>query len=84
MGGSHNWEALCVGNTMVSNGRYGVVAAIRGSTVLNFVFFSQIGRSPSKRGVGTMFGPDITTKFCNDNDLGKIINYSSMKYLIIT
>jgi len=29
-----------------------------------------MGRSPSKRGVGSQFGPDITDKFLKDNDLG--------------
>ena len=31
----------------------------------------QVGRSPSKRGVGTMFGPDVTAKFCKENNIGK-------------
>jgi len=31
------------------------------------------GRSPSKRGVGMMFGPDVTEKFCNENNLKAII-----------
>ena len=30
------------------------------------------GRHPSKRGVGLMFGPDITQKFLDDNDLSKL------------
>jgi len=29
------------------------------------------GRQPSKRGVGTMFGPDVTEKFCEQNNLSK-------------
>jgi len=39
----------------------------------------QNGRSPSKRGVGTMFGPDITTKFCEDNGLDYIIRSHEVK-----
>ncbi|KAF8463589.1 Metallo-dependent phosphatase-like protein [Kalaharituber pfeilii] len=31
------------------------------------------GRSPSKRGVGMMFGPDVTEKFCEKNGLKAII-----------
>lgn len=31
------------------------------------------GRSPSKRGVGMMFGPDVTERFCNENNLKAII-----------
>jgi serine/threonine-protein phosphatase 5 len=29
------------------------------------------GRHPSKRGVGVMFGPDVTEKFCEENGLSK-------------
>ena len=29
------------------------------------------GRQPSKRGISTMFGPDITEKLCDNNDLSK-------------
>ena len=29
------------------------------------------GRSPSKRGVGTQFGPDIAAKFLEENSLSK-------------
>ena len=29
------------------------------------------GRSPSKRGISVMFGPDVTSKFLEDNDLSK-------------
>lgn len=29
------------------------------------------GRSPSKRGVGTQFGPDVAAKFLDDNGLSK-------------
>lgn len=31
------------------------------------------GRSPSKRGIGLQFGPDVTKKFCEKNDLKMII-----------
>lgn len=31
------------------------------------------GRSPSKRGIGMQFGPDITEKFCNDNKIRKVL-----------
>ncbi|RLV93811.1 Serine/threonine-protein phosphatase T [Spathaspora sp. JA1] len=31
------------------------------------------GRSPSKRGIGMQFGPDITERFCLNNKLRKII-----------
>lgn len=31
------------------------------------------GRSPSKRGVGMMFGPDVTERFCDKNGLKAII-----------
>ena len=31
------------------------------------------GRGPSKRGIGMMFGPDITEKFCVKNGLEAII-----------
>ena len=31
------------------------------------------GRFPSKRGISVMFGPDVTERFCNDNDLSKSI-----------
>ncbi|KAM7201510.1 Serine/threonine-protein phosphatase T [Rhypophila sp. PSN 637] len=31
------------------------------------------GRGPSKRGVGMQFGPDITKKFCERNDLEAVI-----------
>eukprot|EP00794_Sanderia_malayensis_P017605 gene17605-19358_t len=39
----------------------------------------QIGRSSSKRGVGVMFGPDVTTKFCEDNNLDYIIRSHEVK-----
>lgn len=31
------------------------------------------GRSPSKRGIGMQFGPDITEKFCNKNKIRKVL-----------
>ena len=31
------------------------------------------GRSPSKRGVGLMFGPDVTKRFCERNGLEAVI-----------
>ena len=31
------------------------------------------GRSPSKRGIGLQFGPDVTKKFCEENNLKMII-----------
>lgn len=37
------------------------------------------GRSPSKRGVGTQFGPDVTRKFCKDNGLDFIIRSHEVK-----
>lgn len=32
------------------------------------------GRHPSKRGVGLMFGPDVTERFLADNDLSKLVD----------
>lgn len=42
------------------------------------------GRHPSKRGISVMFGPDVTEKFLNDNDLSKyhiifVILYSNFQ-----
>jgi len=31
------------------------------------------GRAPSKRGISCMFGPDVTQRFLDDNDLSKYI-----------
>ena len=33
-----------------------------------------LGRSPSKRGVGTQFGPDIALQFLEENGLSKLLN----------
>ncbi|KAJ3119565.1 Serine/threonine-protein phosphatase 5 [Physocladia obscura] len=37
------------------------------------------GRSRSKRGVGTQFGPDVTEKFCKENGLDVIIRSHEVK-----
>ncbi|RWS03794.1 serine/threonine-protein phosphatase 5-like isoform X1 [Dinothrombium tinctorium] len=37
------------------------------------------GRAPSKRGVGVQFGPDVTEKFCNFNNLKYIIRSHEVK-----
>lgn len=37
------------------------------------------GRSPSKRGVGFQFGPDVTEKFCALNNLDMIIRSHEVK-----
>ncbi|RDD38500.1 Serine/threonine-protein phosphatase 5 [Trichoplax sp. H2] len=39
----------------------------------------QPGRSPSKRGVGIQFGPDITKNFCERNNLDMIIRSHEVK-----
>jgi len=39
----------------------------------------QNGRSPSKRGVGVAFGPDVTRNFCKLNDLKFIIRSHEVK-----
>ena len=39
----------------------------------------QLGRAPSKRGVGMQFGPDITTKFLELNKLEYIIRSHEVK-----
>ena len=37
------------------------------------------GRSPSKRGVGCQFGPDVTRKFLTNNNLDYIIRSHEVK-----
>jgi serine/threonine-protein phosphatase 5 len=39
----------------------------------------QNGRSPSKRGVGTSFGPDVTRRFLTDNNLELVIRSHECK-----
>lgn len=39
----------------------------------------QVGRSPSKRGVGVQFGPDVTEKFLKLNNLDYIIRSHEVK-----
>lgn len=41
----------------------------------------QIGRGPSKRGVGIQFGPDISEKFCNLNKLDYIVRSHEVKQM---
>lgn len=42
-------------------------------------FCSEPGRSPSKRGVGVQFGPDVTEDFLKTNDLKCIIRSHEVK-----
>ena len=37
------------------------------------------GRSPSKRGVGCQFGPDVTQKFLQRNDLRYVVRSHEVK-----
>jgi len=37
------------------------------------------GRHPSKRGVGVMFGPDVTERFLTDNDLKLVVRSHEVK-----
>eukprot|EP00761_Pharyngomonas_kirbyi_P012257 gb/GECH01012284.1/.p1 GENE.gb/GECH01012284.1/~~gb/GECH01012284.1/.p1 ORF type:complete len:415 (+),score=108.05 gb/GECH01012284.1/:1-1245(+) len=37
------------------------------------------GRAPSKRGVGVSFGPDVTKKFLDDNNLSMVVRSHEMK-----
>ena len=39
----------------------------------------QCGRSPSKRGVGVQFGPDVTERFIRKNNLEYIIRSHEVK-----
>ena len=39
----------------------------------------QVGRSMSKRGVGTQFGPDVTQAFLKDNNLDYVIRSHEVK-----
>lgn len=39
----------------------------------------QIGRAPSKRGVGVQFGPDVTQKFLQLNNLDYIVRSHEVK-----
>jgi serine/threonine-protein phosphatase 5 len=38
-----------------------------------------MGRSPSKRGVGLQFGPDVTKTFCDLNQLKCIVRSHEVK-----
>jgi serine/threonine-protein phosphatase 5 len=39
----------------------------------------ELGRSPSKRGIGIQFGPDVTKSFCELNNLKCIIRSHEVK-----
>jgi serine/threonine-protein phosphatase 5 len=39
----------------------------------------QDGRHPSKRGVGLMFGPDVSQRFCDDNGLKYVVRSHEVK-----
>jgi diadenosine tetraphosphatase ApaH/serine/threonine PP2A family protein phosphatase len=41
----------------------------------------QAGRGPSKRGVGLSFGADVTKKFLDDNNLGRL--HSKLSLLLV-
>jgi len=40
----------------------------------------QLGRSSSKRGVGTQFGPDVTKRFLKENNLDYVIRSHEVKH----
>lgn len=44
----------------------------------------QNGRSPSKRGVGVQFGPDVTKAFCKQNGLDYVIRYKNIFESLLT
>ena len=47
-----------------------------------FVFVKPMyGRSPSKRGVGCQFGPDVTRRFLENNNLDYIIRSHEVKVI---
>lgn len=37
------------------------------------------GRAPSKRGISCMFGPDVTQRFLDDNDLKLVVRSHEVK-----
>jgi serine/threonine-protein phosphatase 5 len=37
------------------------------------------GRHPSKRGISCMFGPDITDKFCTENNINLVVRAHEVK-----
>lgn len=41
----------------------------------------QMGRGPSKRGVGIQFGPDVTEQFCARNKLDYVVRSHEVKYM---
>ena len=43
------------------------------------IFVCRYGRSPSKRGVGCQFGPDVTRRFLENNSLEYIIRSHEVK-----
>jgi serine/threonine-protein phosphatase 5 len=44
----------------------------------------QLGRGPSKRGVGLSFGADVTKRFLDDNNLGRLHNELSLCWFKIS
>lgn len=43
------------------------------------VYWLCAGRSPSKRGVGCQFGPDVTKRFCEQNGLRYVVRSHEVK-----